>query len=140
MEGSHTVEGKVPDDEAAQTVEVKLPAGEDDTCRTDGVKLPAGEDDRTHEENYQQVKMIEHMRQNYQKEAVRFENWKIQEAKSLSAMQAQMDWIGWRGALAKHRRSNSNVSKLAAGVLAATGITTAGRLLQRHRAGLPTLQ
>ena len=67
MEGSHTVEGKVPDDEAAQTVEVKLPAGEDDTCRTDGVKLPAGEDDRTHEENYQQVKMIEHMRQNYQK-------------------------------------------------------------------------
>ena len=26
MEGSHTEKGKVPDDEAAQTVEVKLPA------------------------------------------------------------------------------------------------------------------
>ena len=44
MEGSHIEEGKVPDDEAAQTVEVKLPLIEH------------------MKRNYQQVKMIEHMR------------------------------------------------------------------------------
>ena len=47
MEGSHTEEGKDPDDEAAQTVEVKLPA----------VKMI-----ELMRRNYQLVKMIEHMK------------------------------------------------------------------------------